>query len=73
MKLSLVGQITEVKREIAMRERVYPYHVKQLKMKQGEADYHLAAIKSVLSSLEFLQEHECAIREYIRAKKEDAQ
>lgn len=45
-------QIEEVKREIAMRERVYPRWIQDGKMKQAAADRQIAAMKSVLETLQ---------------------
>ena len=38
---SLIAQIAEVKREIALRRNVYPTFVARGKMKQGEAAFDL--------------------------------
>lgn len=51
---SLTAQIAEVKREIAMRRSVYPMQVAKMKMKQGEADIHMANMVAVLETLEGL-------------------
>lgn len=66
---SLVAQIAEVKREIAMRMSVYPHQVARGKMKQGEADIHIATMRGVLATLEWLQENEQTVRDAIAAKK----
>lgn len=39
-KFSLVAQIEEVERELAMRRRVYAERVASHKMKEGAAEYH---------------------------------
>lgn len=52
---SLVAQITEVKREIELRLRVYPGLVFNRKMKQEEADIHIANMRAVLATLVKLQ------------------
>ncbi len=51
MKVSMTEQIKCVKREISMRERVYPRFVKKGKMTQDEADREIAAMKAVLDTL----------------------
>lgn len=44
-------QIAEVKRELALRERVYPGFVARGKMKQADADEHYARMKAALQTL----------------------
>ena len=51
MTVSMTEQIKCVKREISMRERVYPRFVKEGKMTQDEADREIAAMKAVLDTL----------------------
>lgn len=65
-KISIVGQIGEVQREIAMRERVYPHQIAAGKMKQGEADMLIDRMRSVLETLYFVQRNENAFREWYR-------
>lgn len=50
--LGISAQIAAVKREIAMRERVYPALVARNKMKSSAAEYELRAMRSVLATLE---------------------
>lgn len=47
-------QIKCVKREIAMRKRVYPKWVKYNRMKQEEADHEITCMESVLKTMEGL-------------------
>jgi hypothetical protein len=49
--ISLIEQITCVRREIGYRERVYPRWVAANKLKPDKAAYELAAMKAVLSTL----------------------
>lgn len=49
--ISIADQIACVKREIAMRERVYPRWVTAGKMKQEKADAESATMKAVLETL----------------------
>lgn len=51
MGISLGQQITAVKREIALRERVYPQWVKSGRMKQHNAEIEIANMKAVLHTL----------------------
>ncbi len=50
----LSQQITCVKREIAMREKVYPALVYKGEMRQVEADWQLSTMQAVLKTLETL-------------------
>lgn len=68
-KVSIIGQIAEVKREIALRQGVYPRRVSEGKMRQGEADLLMERIQAVLATLLFCQENEADIREFIAARK----
>jgi len=52
---SITDQIACVRREIGMRERVYPKWVSAGRMKQDAADRELAAMRAVLTTLETLQ------------------
>jgi hypothetical protein len=52
---SLVAQIQEVEREIALRRRVYPRQVFNGRMKQAEADEHLLLMECVLETLRRLR------------------
>lgn len=45
-------QIAEVKRELAMRERVYPKFVASGRMKQPAADRQIEIMRDVLARLE---------------------
>ena len=49
---SKVDQIAEVKRGIALRERVYPKWVEAGRLKQDKADRQLAIMRAVLATLE---------------------
>ena len=69
MKISLVGQIAEIDREIALRQRVYPEQIRKGKMRQAEAELLMQRIQAVRESLLFLQKHEADIRGMIAAKK----
>jgi len=53
-RFSLSQQIEEVKRELAMRGRVYPTFVIRGKMRASEADYHMDRMRAVLETLEQL-------------------
>jgi hypothetical protein len=51
-EIPIADQIRCVRREIAMREAVYPRRVAIKKMKQETADHELAAMRAVLATLE---------------------
>lgn len=53
--MTLDDQIKCVKREIAMRERVYPSFIARGKLKPHEAEWQLEAMKAVLKTLTDLQ------------------
>ena len=53
---SLEQQIACCVRELAFRERVYPRWVKDGKIKQPAADYQMACMRSVIRTLERLQQ-----------------
>lgn len=55
--MSLEQQIACVEREIAMRERVYPRRVQDKKLLQVKADYELACMRAVLTTLKSLKEN----------------
>lgn len=50
--MTLTEQIASVRREIAMRTRVYPNWVASKKMTQAKADHELAAMRAVLDTLQ---------------------
>lgn len=49
---TLAEQVACVRREIAMRERVYPRQVGAGKMKQAAADREIAVMRAVLATVE---------------------
>jgi len=53
---SLAAQIAELKRERAMRSRVYPMLVAKGTLKQKNADYQNVALDAAIATLERLQE-----------------
>jgi hypothetical protein len=67
-KISLIGQIAEVRRELAMRHQVYPRQVSAQKMRSQESEMLIGRMEAVLETLEFVQRHEAEFREYHKAK-----
>ncbi len=53
--IPLPDQIDCVKREIGMRERVYPTWVQRRRMSQEQAERELSRMRAVLQTLEALQ------------------
>lgn len=51
----LSDQITEVRREIAQRERVYSRWVEQSRMSQRDADRQIGRMRAVLATLQGLE------------------
>lgn len=68
-KISIIGQIAEIEREIRMRDQVYPKQVREGKMKPEEANMLMDRMRAVLATLHFCRENEADIRAYIAAKK----
>lgn len=58
MKIPLAAQLAEVRREIALRERVYPRWVAGGKVTQAGADAKLAAMRAVADTLAALVKHD---------------
>ncbi|WP_298815440.1 hypothetical protein [uncultured Roseibium sp.] len=56
------AQIEEVQRELDQRARVYPGLVRKGRMRQGQADEHVLRMNCVLKTLEWLRDHQAAIR-----------
>lgn len=51
-EISLADQVACVRREIAMRKRVYPRWVEQSRMRQAQADAEILAMEAVLATVE---------------------
>lgn len=68
-KISIVGQIAEIDREIAMREKVYPREVQAGRMKKEIAEMAMARIFAARETLVFCQKHRAGFVEYMAAKK----
>jgi hypothetical protein len=51
MIINLEEQIAEVRREIAMRERLYPHYVATKRTTKTKADHQLAVMRAVLRTL----------------------
>lgn len=71
-KVTLQVQITEVERELKMRGTVYTGQVARGRMKQSEADYHIANMTAVLDTLKWLKANEAAVRAAHKREKADS-
>jgi hypothetical protein len=68
-KISIIGQISEMDREIAMRLKVYPHQVSAGKMKAAEAELLMERAHAIRATLVFCRDHEAGIRAYMAEKK----
>ena len=58
MKFTYREQRIEAEREVRMRKQVYPGRVLTLRMRQGEADRHLALMEAIAETLRELEKSE---------------
>ena len=58
MNIPIAAQIESVRREIAMRRRVYPRWIEHERMTQRKADDEIAAMEAVLATLQGIEERE---------------
>jgi len=68
MKFNLRQQIEEIDRELTKRAEVYPRWVRAGKIKQSQADYHVARLEAVKRTLEWLAANETEIRAYVEQR-----
>lgn len=69
---SLIAQIAEVEREIALRRNVYKNLVAKRTMKQGEADERILLMENVLLTLRNVEKHKDVINKVIADAYADA-
>lgn len=60
---SLAEQLAELRREFAVRQRVYPRWVSTKRMTQDEATHSLACLQAAIASLEALAGSRALMRE----------
>jgi hypothetical protein len=60
--IPLIDQIACARREIALRESVYPSWVARQRMTKESADLELERMRAVLQTLEWLQRNETKVR-----------
>lgn len=68
-KISIIGQISEIEHDIALRQRDYPRAVREGKMRQEEAEMRMQRVLAIRETLQFCKQHEADIRTYIASKK----
>lgn len=72
-KISIIGQIAEAERELAMRHEVYPRRVANRQMRQGEADMLIARQEAIIKTLKWVQDNEPEIRAWLKANRVEVQ
>ncbi len=70
-KISLIGQIAEIDREIGERQKLYPRLVSEGKMKEEHRKMLMDRIVSVRATLQWVQTHEADFREWMAEKKRE--
>ena len=66
-------QIAEVRRELALRRRVYPDMIRAGKLKRSTADYAMHCLEAVLTTLEFMKTNRATIIAAVKAHEEGSQ
>lgn len=69
-KISIIGQISEVDREIAERMKLYPRMVQDGRMREEQRVMLMDRIHAIRATLVFCKDHEADIRAYMAAKKD---
>lgn len=62
MSVPIKDQIAELKREHAIRQKVYPTWVARERMSQKEADQHLERLSAAITTLEWVERNEAKIK-----------
>lgn len=62
MPVPLTEQIAEVKRELALRENVYPTFVARGRMTALEAERHTVRLTAALHTLMWVERHQAKLR-----------
>ncbi|MFO0386339.1 MAG: hypothetical protein ACK505_06140 [Flavobacteriales bacterium] len=58
MQITIEEEIRELKRELALRNRLYPEWVKLCKLRPEEARYQIACLQSTLKRLEAIDKQQ---------------
>jgi len=64
-KWTLADGISEVKRELMLREKVYAYRISTKAMTEQEAFVHMRDMRGVLTFLEFCLKNEARLRQVV--------
>lgn len=72
MAISIIGQIDEAERELAMRQSVYPRRVSAGKMRQGESEMLMQRQEAIIATLKWCRDNEADIRAFVTARKAGA-
>ena len=68
-RISIIGQIAEIDREIGERERLYPRMVNDGRMKEEQRVMLMDRIFAIRATLMFCRENETDIRAWMAEKK----
>jgi hypothetical protein len=68
-KISIIGQIAEIDREIGEREKLYPKLVREGRMREEARVMLMDRIIAIRATLMFCKEHEASIRAYMAERK----
>ena len=68
-KISLIGQVAEIDREISQRQLLYPRLVREGRMREEERVMLMDRIMAIRSTLMFCRENENDIRAWMAEKK----
>ncbi|WP_421579086.1 hypothetical protein [Shinella sp. M31] len=68
-KISIIGQIAEIDREIAEREKLYPRLVREGRMPEEKRVMLMDRIFAIRATLNFCRENETDIRAWMAEKK----
>lgn len=70
--IDLPTQIAAARRELAMRQSVYPHHIERKKLSAEKAAQEIANMEAIIRTLEWLYANEIEVRAYAAAKKQAA-
>lgn len=68
-KISIIGQISEIERDIAQRQRDYPRLMREGKMRQAEADLLMERANAIRKTLYFCKNNLADIESFVASRK----
>ncbi len=68
-KISIIGQIAEIDREIGEREKLYPRMVREGRMREEQRVMLMDRIFAIRATLMFCRENEAEIRAWMAERK----